>query len=448
MKMEFQRKKCKKEFNRELLTQVNEHPAVIEKIAATIDKVELVGNKFCAVRGEKCCKVLFIILSAILTLSVATALIMRASHRVHKWNQHHENGIREAGPHQGPDSLPQNTPQNGPINGLRDGHPSGHGGHSGHGGNHDKDHNGHGGNHRLLQAATGTATTPTEPATVSNTPANQGESIQGGKPGCKRQWKDMKGKMRGMLRKMQGPMRQEWMNKLGFQVGNPEDEKKMDFIFMSFSKIERHQKKVIFKMSKIIEKINSTTMDWDKTVTPIAFSQTQETFSQNEVSQLLNTQREQDKANFNIILGQQRYQELGLFTIVSAHHRRHGHCHIGPIFFFWLITLIGMCVQKKKASNLRLRIENLLTIENRTIFRELGFFWSIDNSLTILTLTSMNSSTATQQQVSNVYPQSNPFMQQAPMQLQRISNQHVAPIQYVPLNMDETMMSARDIEYR
>ena len=174
----------------------------------------------------------------------------------------------------------------------------------------------------------------------------------------------------------------------------------MDHIFRSFGSLRRHQKKLIMKMSMFIEKKNSSTEEWDKQFTPFNLDQTKQTFSQSDVAKLLNTQREQDIATFNTILGQQRYKELGLFTWMSAkmeRRRHHKHIHIAPIFLVWLVTLIGMFVLKRKASNLRNRIENLLTLENRTIFRELGFVWSIDNSLTVLTLTRMGSNVQVQQ---------------------------------------------------
>jgi len=250
-----------------------------------------------------------------------------------------------------------------------------------------------------------------------------------------------------MFRKFRETSREEWMKKLGFQAGNPQHEQKMDFLFRAFDRLGRHQKKLIMKMSMFIEKKNSSTEEWDKQFTPFVLDQSKETFSQSEVAKLLNTQREQDISTFNTILGQQRYQQLGLLTWMSAKmedKRHHKHIHIAPIFLVWFVTLIGMFVLRRKAKNLRKRIENLLTLENRTIFRELGYVWSINNSLTVLTLTKMN---AQVQEPHNVYPQSNPFMQQAPIQ-QNIPHQHVAPMQYAPVNMDDSMMSARDTEYR
>ena len=195
-----------------------------------------------------------------------------------------------------------------------------------------------------------------------------------------------------MFRKFMDTSREDWMKKLGFQAGNPEQEQKMDFIFRAFDRLGRHQRKLVMKMAMFIEKKNSSTEEWDKQFTPFVLDQTKETFSQSEVAQLLNTQRVQDLSTFNTILGQQRYQELALLTWMSAKmedRRHHKHIHIAPIFIVWFITLIGMFVLRRKASNLRSRIENLLTLENRTIFRELGFIWSIDNSLTVLTLTKM-----------------------------------------------------------
>merc|ERR1712032_213682 len=112
MKMEFQRKKCKKEFNRELLTQMNEHPVVMEKIAATIDKVELVGNKFCALKGAKCCKCLFVLFTVIMTLTVGIAIVGGGKHHHGRWNHHGGQGMRGHGPNRGPQH-----------DGLKAGHP-------------------------------------------------------------------------------------------------------------------------------------------------------------------------------------------------------------------------------------------------------------------------------------------------------------------------------------
>lgn len=194
-----------------------------------------------------------------------------------------------------------------------------------------------------------------------------------------------------------------------------------------------------------IEEINKK-RDWAKDIPTL-------TSQDAGVQAQLEKQRDSDIEHFATILGQQRYQEMGLVTFLMAkyqrHHRRGDKPNFGPLIIVWVVSLICVCCSKRKGRKLRDRIENLLTLENRTIFRDMGFVWSINSDMTVLTLSKMGQAPVPHQ----IYPQSNPFVAApapAPqMQMVNVPRNHVRPQNYVTVPMDDSVMMTRgDEEYR
>ena len=116
-----------------------------------------------------------------------------------------------------------------------------------------------------------------------------------------------------------------------------------------------------------------------------------ETYSATEVASLLQQQLDQDSQDALGSITIERYRTVGDLISVLTHKGRRHHLppHVIGVLVAWVLSLISVVCTCCKAKCMRKRVEELLTIENRTTFRPLGYVWSINKKMTSLTLTRM-----------------------------------------------------------
>lgn len=362
MNTEFKRK-CRGTFDRTTLAGLEIDPQHKELVAGTIEKVEILSDRFSVLKWGKCCSFIFIALTIFFVIAGAIGIAVTISqegsfNKILNSRMYHDkttNGYKRMDGRMQPrdrDHFEHKRPsaEVAPIapGQLMDAPPS-----------------------IPVEVPQADQEPVPSPPTDEKRPSGEEHGnkpshpkrdwTNGGKPPCK--FRRMK--HNGRLKSSHDKYRHMKRNK--------------EFL-PPFIKAALH------KMKERVEKMNRHSLSADKF--PLLHSSNSSELAPSPADSTVNDeavqQRDHDVLVADQLLRQERTKMLHMFIKTLKKSQHHGKgC---GILALWFVSMICTFVYMVKKRNLKKRIDNFLTLENRTIFRNLGLIWTIDKNLTALTL--------------------------------------------------------------